>query len=112
MSLCALHTLSYWKGGLCCPGEDGAIADVRLAQLNFTPEALEENVHTLLASISDIALGGSGTVNGVVARAKRRASPLRTASPELSLIPPLLAAAITRVLLSSTQGPGIELADA
>lgn len=48
------------------------LTTVPLYQLHFTPDALQDNVHTLLASISDIALGGTGAVNGVPARTKRR----------------------------------------
>lgn len=46
-----------------------------LTQLHFNPSSLEDNVHTLLASVSDIALGGTGVVNGTPARVKRRKFP-------------------------------------
>jgi len=92
------------------------IAPAAIGRLHFTPDNLADNVHTLLASVSDIALGGSGTVNGVPARVKRRASPslslsLRPRVPQADAAARSPAAAITRVLISSTQGPGIELAD-
>lgn len=45
-----------------------------IGRLHFTPDALQDNVHTLLASVSDIALGGPGHVNGIPARVKRRES--------------------------------------
>lgn len=79
------------RGGLDWKGDSHGVVRAAIGRLHFSPDALQDNVHTLLASVSDIALGGSGTIDGV---------PLRTKRP-----------AITRVLLSSTQGPGIELAD-
>lgn len=86
-------------------------------QLHFTPDALQDNVHTLLASISDTALGGTGQVKGVPARTKRRECRLPIAHPSRDWAPTLIfvllhfTAAVTRVIISSTQGPGIELAD-
>ncbi|ORY91548.1 ribosomal protein L1-like protein [Leucosporidium creatinivorum] len=79
------------RGGLDWKGDSKGVVRAAIGRLHFTGDALQDNVHTLLASVSDIALGGSGVVNGVPARTKRPA--------------------ITRVLLSSTQGPGIVLAD-
>lgn len=91
-------------------------APAAIGRLHFTPDNLADNVHTLLASVSDIALGGSGAVNGVPARVKRRTSPFsrslcRGGEPNADALARSPAAAITRVLISSTQGPGIELAD-
>ncbi|GAA6042017.1 hypothetical protein JCM8097_009148 [Rhodosporidiobolus ruineniae] len=79
------------RGGLDWKGDNRGVVRAAIGRLHFTPDKLADNVHTLLANVSDIALGGSGTVNGVPARTKRPA--------------------ISRVLISSTQGPGIELAD-
>ncbi|BGP39201.1 hypothetical protein JCM10450v2_003156 [Rhodotorula kratochvilovae] len=79
------------RGGLDWKGDNKGVVRAAVGRLHFTPDNLADNVHTLLASVSDIALGGSGAVNGVPARVKRPA--------------------ITRVLISSTQGPGIELTD-
>ncbi|GAA6046847.1 hypothetical protein JCM3770_005673 [Rhodotorula araucariae] len=79
------------RGGLDWKGDSKGVVRAAIGRLHFTPDHLADNVHTLLASVSDIALGGSGAINGVPARVKRPA--------------------ITRVLISSTQGPGIELAD-
>ncbi|GAA5843992.1 hypothetical protein JCM9279_003694 [Rhodotorula babjevae] len=79
------------RGGLDWKGDSKGVVRAAIGRLHFTPDNLADNVHTLLASVSDIALGGSGAVNGVPARVKRPA--------------------ITRVLISSTQGPGIVLAD-
>ncbi|KAL8277867.1 hypothetical protein RQP46_009686 [Phenoliferia psychrophenolica] len=80
------------RGGLDWKGDSRGVVRAAIGRLNFTPEALQDNVHTLLASISDIALGGSGSQSGTATRVSKRP-------------------AITRVLLSSTQGPGIVLAD-
>ncbi|GAA5863159.1 hypothetical protein JCM1840_002490 [Sporobolomyces johnsonii] len=79
------------RGGLDWKGDNKGVVRAAIGRLNFTPDALQDNVHTLLASVADIANGGPGHVNGIPARVKRPA--------------------ITRVLLSSTQGPGILLAD-
>lgn len=54
---------------------DAGSTRTAIGRLHFTPDHLADNVHTLLASVSDIALGGSGAVNGVPARVKRRALP-------------------------------------
>ena len=86
-----------------------------IGRLHFTPDALQDNVHTLLASVSDIALGGPGHVNGIPARVKRRESfsvghPLSMVKTEPFRVLNGTAA-ITRVQISSTQGPGIELTD-
>ncbi|GAA5994333.1 mitochondrial 54S ribosomal protein uL1m MRPL1 [Rhodotorula paludigena] len=79
------------RGGLDWKSDNKGVVRAAIGRLHFTPEKLADNVHTLLASVSDIALGGAGAVNGIPARVKRPA--------------------ITRVLISSTQGPGIQLAD-
>jgi large subunit ribosomal protein L1 len=88
---------------------------VAIGRLHFEPDALQDNVHTLLASVSDIALGGPGHVNGIPARVKRRKFPSfapsfigRNSKADIRV---LFAAAISRVQISSTQGPGIELTD-
>ena len=54
-----------------------------IGRLRFSPDELQDNVHTLLASVSDIALGGPGHVNGVPARTKRR----EAQNPSASLSP-------------------------
>ncbi|GAA5970698.1 hypothetical protein JCM11641_007403 [Rhodosporidiobolus odoratus] len=79
------------RGGLDWKGDSHGVVRAAIGRLHFNDDKLADNVHTLLANVSDIALGGSGTVNGIPARVKRPA--------------------ISRVLISSTQGPGIELAD-
>ncbi|GAA5963832.1 hypothetical protein JCM3765_004033 [Sporobolomyces pararoseus] len=79
------------RGGLDWKGDSRGVVRAAIGRLHFTPDALQDNVHTLLASVSDIALGGPGHVNGIPARVKRPA--------------------ISRVQISSTQGPGIELTD-
>ncbi|BGP15128.1 hypothetical protein JCM10213_006539 [Rhodosporidiobolus nylandii] len=79
------------RGGLDWKGDSQGVVRAAIGRLHFDGEKLADNVHTLLANVSDIALGGSGNVNGIPARVKRPA--------------------ISRVLISSTQGPGIELAD-
>ncbi|GAA5884306.1 hypothetical protein JCM16303_003628 [Sporobolomyces ruberrimus] len=79
------------RGGLDWKGDSTGVVRAAIGRLHFTPDALQDNVHTLLASVSDIALGGPGVVNGIPARIKRPA--------------------ISRVQISSTQGPGIELTD-
>ncbi|GAA6058840.1 hypothetical protein JCM10212_002784 [Sporobolomyces blumeae] len=79
------------RGGLDWKGDNRGVVRAAIGRLHFTADALQDNVHTLLASVSDIALGGAGHVSGVPARVKRPA--------------------ISRVLISSTQGPGIELTD-
>ncbi|BGP54981.1 hypothetical protein JCM8202_003491 [Rhodotorula sphaerocarpa] len=80
------------RGGLDWKGDNKGIVRAAIGRLHFQPDQLAENVHTLLASVADIAQGGNGSVTGVPSRVKRPA--------------------ITRVLISSTQGPGIELSDA
>ncbi|CEQ40613.1 SPOSA6832_02248, partial [Sporobolomyces salmonicolor] len=87
----AAQAVKEARGGLDWKGDNKGVVRAAIGRLSFTPDALQDNVHTLLASVSDTALGGAGQVNGIPARVKRPA--------------------ITRVLLSSTQGPGIELAD-
>ncbi|GAA6014863.1 hypothetical protein JCM10207_002205 [Rhodosporidiobolus poonsookiae] len=79
------------RGGLDWKGDNKGVVRAAIGRLHFNQDKLADNVHTLLASVSDIALGGSGTINGVPSRVKRPA--------------------ISRVLISSTQGPGIELTD-
>ncbi|GAA5860531.1 hypothetical protein JCM8547_000332 [Rhodosporidiobolus lusitaniae] len=79
------------RGGLDWKGDNKGVVRAAIGRLHFNSDKLADNVHTLLANVSNIALGGTGTVNGIPARVKRPA--------------------ITRVLISSTQGPGIELAD-
>ncbi|KAI5479804.1 hypothetical protein MNV49_002616 [Pseudohyphozyma bogoriensis] len=79
------------RGGLDWKGDSRGVVRAAIGRLAFTPEALADNINMLLASVSDISQGGSGTIAAVQASAKRPG--------------------ITRVLLSSTQGPGIELAD-
>ncbi|GAA5838871.1 hypothetical protein JCM5353_001058 [Sporobolomyces roseus] len=79
------------RGGLDWKGDTRGVVRAAIGRLRFSPDELQHNVHTLLASVSDIALGGPGHVNGIPARTKRPA--------------------ISRVLISSTQGPGIELTD-
>ncbi|GAA5914770.1 hypothetical protein JCM6882_002738 [Rhodosporidiobolus microsporus] len=78
------------RGGLDWKGDNRGVVRAAIGRLHFDSDKLADNVHTLLANVSDIALGGSGVVNGIPARVKRPA--------------------ITRVLISSTQGPGIEVA--
>ncbi|KDE08991.1 50S ribosomal protein L1 [Microbotryum lychnidis-dioicae p1A1 Lamole] len=79
------------RNGLDWKGDSKGVVRAAIGRLHFNVEKLQDNVHTLLASVSDISLGGSGAVKDSAARAKRPA--------------------ITRVMLSSTQGPGIFLAD-
>ncbi|SCV70796.1 BQ2448_3558 [Microbotryum intermedium] len=79
------------RNGLDWKGDSKGVVRAAIGRLHFDVEKLQDNIHTLLASVSDISLGGSGAVKD---------SPLRTKRP-----------AITRVMLSSTQGPGIFLAD-
>lgn len=46
-----------------------------IGRLHFQPDQLADNVHTLLASVADIAQGGNGNVNAVPPRVKRRECP-------------------------------------
>ncbi|KAM0746029.1 ribosomal protein L1 [Meredithblackwellia eburnea MCA 4105] len=80
-------------GALDWKGDERGVVRLAIGRLSFEPPALSSNVHTLLASISDVALGGSGVISSQpVAKLTKRP-------------------AIQRVMLSSTQGPGIVLAD-
>ncbi|GAA5894345.1 hypothetical protein JCM8208_006207, partial [Rhodotorula glutinis] len=59
------------RGGLDWKGDSKGVVRAAIGRLHFSPDNLADNVHTLLASVSDIALGGTGAVNGVPARVKR-----------------------------------------
>ncbi|KAK4055602.1 hypothetical protein OIV83_000148 [Microbotryomycetes sp. JL201] len=79
------------RGGLDWKGDQQGAVRAAIGRLHFDEDKLLDNVHTLLASVSDTALGGTGAVNGTPSRVRRPG--------------------ISRVMLSSTQGPGISLTD-
>ncbi|KAM0788876.1 hypothetical protein ACM66B_002960 [Microbotryomycetes sp. NB124-2] len=79
------------RGGLDWKGDQKGVVRAAIGRLHFDEDKLLDNVYTLLASVSDTALGGTGAVNGTPSRVRRPG--------------------ISRVMLSSTQGPGIALTD-
>ncbi|EGU12916.1 Ribosomal protein [Rhodotorula toruloides ATCC 204091] len=81
------------RGGLDWKGDSKGVVRAVVGRLHFNPDQLAENVHTLLASVSDVAIGGTGSNKGGSVQRQRRPG-------------------ITRVMLTSTSGPAIELADA
>ncbi|KAL7338950.1 ribosomal protein [Rhodotorula toruloides] len=81
------------RGGLDWKGDSRGVVRAVVGRLHFNPDQLAENVHTLLASVSDVAIGGTGSNKGGSVQRQRRPG-------------------ITRVMLTSTSGPAIELADA
>ncbi|BGP23951.1 50S ribosomal protein l1 [Rhodotorula toruloides] len=81
------------RGGLDWKGDNRGVVRAVVGRLHFNPHQLAENVHTLLASVSDVAIGGTGANKGGAIQRQRRPG-------------------ITRVMLASSAGPAIELADA